>query len=144
MTVHNLRDLERCFEGVIPATLCTVDASGLPNIIHLSRVTLVDDGHIALSRQFFGKTAKNLEQNPRASLFVTDQSDYRHYRFDLTFVRSEASGPLFDKLKAYVDAAASLTGMQEVFRLSSADVFAVRAIEHVEGGHRLDLSLDAR
>ena len=44
-----LRALDGCFEGGVPATLCSCAADGTPNISFLSVVHRVDDQHVALS-----------------------------------------------------------------------------------------------
>ena len=65
-----LSQLSRCFEGAIPAVVATASADGTPNVTYLSRVQSVDDERVALSNQFFSKTARNLAENPRASVFA--------------------------------------------------------------------------
>ena len=86
----------RCFQGVIPSLLATADASGVPNVTYISQVHHVDDRHVALSRQFFNKTSRNLEQNPRAAVELYDPVTFEAWRLRLAFLRSETSGPLFD------------------------------------------------
>ena len=39
---------------------------GEPNLTYLSSVQVLDDDHVVLSNQFFGKTIANVEENPRA------------------------------------------------------------------------------
>jgi adenylate cyclase len=62
MSDLTLRELHLCFEGVIPAVIATASADGVPNVTYLSRVRIVDDDRIALSNQFFSKTARNLRR----------------------------------------------------------------------------------
>jgi adenylate cyclase len=128
-----LSDISRCFQGIVPSIIATSDSRGVPNVTHLSQVYLVDDQHVALSCQFFNKTRKNLDENPVACAEVVDPLTLQAYRLRLKFLRSEKSGPLFDRMALRIDAIASHTGMSGVFRLMAADVFSVESVELVEG-----------
>lgn len=128
-----LADLSRCFQGVIPSIVATADRSGTPNVTYVSQVYLVDEDHVALSCQFFNKTRRNLDENPRASVEVYDPLTMQAYRLRLRFLRSEKSGPLFDTMALRIEAIASHTGMAGVFRLIAADVFSVEDVQRVEG-----------
>src|SRR5262249_293696 len=128
-----LCDLSRCFQGLIPSIIATSDARGVPHVTYLSQVHRIDDRHVAGTPQFFNKTSRHLDENPSACVEVCDPLTMQAYRFRLTFLRSERSGPLFDQMKLRIDAIASHTGMQGVFRLIAADVFEVDAIEVVHG-----------
>jgi adenylate cyclase len=123
----------RCFQGVIPSIVATADSHGLPNVTYVSQVHLIDDGHVALTQQFFNKTRRNLAENPNASAEVYDPLNMQAYRLRLRFLRSEKSGPLFDSMRMRIQAIASHTGMEGVFRLIAADVFEVTRVEKVEG-----------
>jgi hypothetical protein len=123
----------RCFQGVIPSLLATADASGVPNVTYISQVHQVDDRHVALSRQFFNKTSRNLEQNPRAAVELYDPVSFEAWRLRLAFLRSETSGPLFESMALRIQAIASHTGMSGVFCLRAADVFAVERVEALTG-----------
>jgi len=133
MTAIKLRDLPPgCFEGVIPAVLGSCAEDGMPNATWLSQVFLLDDRHIALSCQFFRKTRENLSVNPRAQLFLVSPQDFVQFRLDVRFVRSESAGEMFDSMRSRIHAIASITRMEGVFTLQSADVFEVDAISVVE------------
>ncbi|WP_261320948.1 pyridoxamine 5'-phosphate oxidase family protein [Rhizobium leguminosarum] len=67
--LDRLRD---SFEGVIPSVIATTDADGMPNISYLSHVHFVDETHVALSNQFFSKTATNVARNGLATVMVVD------------------------------------------------------------------------
>lgn len=132
-----LEVLSRCFEGAIPAVIATAAADGTPNVTYLSRVRLVDEDRIALSNQFFSKTARNLAENPRASVLLVDPGTYDQYRLSLVYERTERRGPVFDQLHADVSALAALHGPTSVFKLRAADVYRVVDIEQIFGAlHR--------
>jgi adenylate cyclase len=124
-----LRDLERCFEGVIPPVIATASASGEPNVTYLSSLLMVDDDHVVASNQFFGKTVANLAENPRACVLVHDHDTGHMYRLRLHFERRDVDGPVFDELSRRIDAIAKMTGMESIFKLRSADVYRVVACE---------------
>ena len=128
-TEPTLRDLATCFEGAVPAVIATASADGTPNVTYLSRVQRVGDDRIALSNQFFSKTARNLAENPRASLLLIDPTTYDQYRLCVAYERTERRGPVFERLRADVDALAALEGMQDVFKLRAADIYRVLHIE---------------
>jgi len=128
-----LSDLSRCFQGIIPSVIATCDAGGTPNIAYLSQVYLIDERHVALSRQFFNKTQRNLDENPLACLEMVDPLTFQAYRLRLTFLRSEKSGPLFDQMSMRIEAIAAHTGMTGIFKLIGSDIFEVRSVEKVEG-----------
>lgn len=127
-----LREITHCFAGIIPSTLASADATGMPNITYVSQIHLIDDRHVALSCQFFNKTRRNLDQNPNVAAEVYDPVTMQAYRLRLRFLRSEKSGPLFESMSVRIQAIASHTGMEGVFRLLAADVFEVLRVEKVD------------
>ena len=130
----SLDDLRLCFEGAVPAVVATAAADGTPNVTYLSRVHRVDDERVALSNQFFSKTSRNLAENPRADVLLIDPTTYDEHRLVLAYERTERRGPVFERLRADVDALAALEGMQDVFHLRAADIYRVLHIERVVGG----------
>jgi predicted pyridoxine 5'-phosphate oxidase superfamily flavin-nucleotide-binding protein len=129
----SVAEIASCFEGLVPAEIATASVDGVPNVTHLSRVHMVDDEHVALSNQFFSKTMRNLAENPRACVMVIDPLTFDSYKLVLQYERTERRGPLFEKMRRDIDAIAALTGMQDVFKLRSADVYRVVSVDQVLG-----------
>jgi hypothetical protein len=120
-----LESIASCFEGIIPASICTCSQDGTPNLTYLSIVHHVDSLHVGLSYQFFNKTRENVLKNPFAQVVVVSPTNLHQYRLDLRYERTETGGALFDRVKTRLDAVASQTGMSHIFRLRGVDIFQV-------------------
>ena len=89
----------------------------------------MDETHVALSFQFFSKTIKNVRENPRAHVCVSDFAEQASWMIQLEFQRSETKGPIFDAMDMQIEAIASATGMSGIFKLRAADVYRVVSVE---------------
>lgn len=126
-----LDTIRACLEGAIPGVLATCGSDGLPNVSYVSEVEYVDAAHLALSFQFFNKTRRNVLANPAIELLVVHPEHGGMYRIAGRYLRTETEGPLFERMKAKLAGIASHTGMEAVFKLRGADVYAVEQIEPV-------------
>lgn len=129
MTALGIDSIRDCLEGTIPAVMATCAPDGAPNVAYLSQVEYVDSRHVALSYQFFNKTRRNVLANPRVELIVVHPSTAAMYRLRARYLRTETEGALFERMKAKLAGIASHAGMDGVFHLRGADVYAVDAIE---------------
>ena len=130
----DLHDLHLCFEGAVPAVIATASVDGVPNITYLSRVRMVDGERVALSNQFFSKTARNLAENPRASVLVIDPCTFDQYRLRLVYERTERRGPTFERLHDDVENVA--VAVRHAGRLLSARRRHLPRREHRTNGAR--------
>jgi adenylate cyclase len=128
-----LDEIDDCFQGGIPSELCSASREGVPNVTYLSIIHHIDDSHVGLSRQFFNKTIANMEENPRVQAIVTEPTSGRLFRLDLLYERTDLEGPLFERVKARLDAVASFEGLRNVFKLAAVDICRVLACEKVPG-----------
>jgi adenylate cyclase len=128
-----LESLASCFQGLIPATLFTCSRAGVPNAAFLSHVDYVDAGHVALSFQFFNKSKANISENPHALVRLIDPDTSQSWDLHLLFVRSETSGPVFERMALRIEAIASYSGLKGIFKLLAADIYEVLSVESVEG-----------
>jgi GAF domain len=120
-----LETLVPCFQGVIPSWIATCSAEGVPNVTVLSIVHHVDAERVALTRQFFNKTSANLDANPFAQAVLVDPATADQFLLDLRFLHTETEGATFEAMAANLDAVASQTGMEGLFRLRGVDVHRV-------------------
>jgi hypothetical protein len=126
-----LETLAPCFQGIVPAMFFTCAKDGTPNAAFLSHVDYVDPTHVALSFQFFNKSRRNISENPYALVRVLDPDTHQGYALRLKYVRSETSGPLFDRMFLRIEAIASYTGLKGIFKLKAADIYEVESVELV-------------
>lgn len=128
-----IETIRECLEGIIPGHIATCDAEGVPNLAYLSQVQFIDNGHVALSYQFFNRTRQNVLSGSPVRLLLTSHLTGAQYRLTLLYLRTETAGPLFEQMKAKLAGIASHTGMSEVFRLLGSDVYRILGIEQVPG-----------
>lgn len=114
-----------CFEGVLPATICSCGADGTPNVTYLSIVHRLDAWHVGLSYQFFNKTRTNVLANPMVQVIVVSPETADQYRLDLRYERTEVAGSMFERMHTRLAAVASQTGMSQIFSLRGVDVYRV-------------------
>jgi hypothetical protein len=126
-----LETLAPCFQGLLPAWLYTCSKDGIPNVAMLSHVDYVDSRHVALSFQFFNKTVRNVRENPYVAMRLFDPKTGDRWCIDAKFVRSETEGEVFEAMEMQLEAIASMTGMQDVFKLKAADIYEVLRIERL-------------
>lgn len=125
------QDMLPAMQGVFPAIIVTCNKEGIPNVTVISQVYYVDEIHVALSFQFFNKTIKNIRENPFAVVGIYDPNNFNYYQMDIQFERSETEGELFDQMDMQLEAIASMSGLQDVFKLKAADVYKVLAVRRM-------------
>ena len=118
-----------CFEGVIPSVIATVAADGTPNISYLSHVLRVDEDHLALSNQFFGKTVANLRANPQAAILLVDARTAQQFQLEALYAETIDTGPIFDRIATQLAATSTQVGLHDVMRLRAVDLFRVTRID---------------
>jgi len=129
MSGPGLHTLSSCFQGVLPATFYTASADGIPNVAYLSHVDYVDQGHVALSFQFFNKSRRNIAENPYASVIVIDPDTGQAWSLRIRYLHSETTGPVFERMNLRIEAIASYSGLKGIFKLLAADIYEVLSID---------------
>jgi hypothetical protein len=128
-TIRLPQEIRTALDNGMPALVATCSADGTPNATIISKVYSVDETHVALSFQFFNKTIRNVRENPRAWVGLSDYTGHADWYLVLEFERSETEGPIFDAMDMQIEAIASATGMSGIFKLRAADVYRVLSVE---------------
>ena len=124
-------DMMSAFQGVVPAVLSSASLEGIPNVTYISQVYYVDENHVALSRQFFNKTVRNISENPIVCVLLTCPVTYIIYKLHLRFNESQTSGEIFDVMFLQLQVIAGHQGKADTFALKAADIYEVLSIEKV-------------
>tara|TARA_R110002049_G_scaffold85844_1_gene218249 strand:+ start:1319 stop:1735 length:417 start_codon:yes stop_codon:yes gene_type:complete len=123
------QDMLPSFQGVIPPTLATVSLDGMPNVTYISHVHYIDEEHLALSRQFFNKSWKNISENPHFTVAVTCPETFTLWKINVSYQEEEKEGDLFEEMDMIITAIASMQGMEDTFKLQSAVICKVESIQ---------------
>ncbi|HEY0680460.1 MAG TPA: pyridoxamine 5'-phosphate oxidase family protein, partial [Chitinophagaceae bacterium] len=115
-------------QGVIPALIASCSAEGIPNVTYISQVFYVDQHHVALSRQFFNKTVRNVTENPVATVLVTCPINLFVYKLHLEFRESQTEGEVFTNMRLQLEVIAGMQGQSDNFKLMAADIYSVKGI----------------
>jgi len=125
------QEMMGALQGIVPSCIITCSKAGIPNATYISQVYYVDDNHVAISHQFFNKTIKNIKDNPHASVNVVDPEDFSMWRLALGLSHWETEGETFDQMSIQLEAIASMTGMEDIFKLKSSVIFEVKNVEKI-------------
>ncbi len=84
-----------------PGWVATASADGMPNVAIKGSLRVLDDDHLVFADLFSLKTRKNLEENPKIAVMVSEAESRTGYIFKGT-AELVSSGPLFDQTAAGV------------------------------------------
>lgn len=124
-------EIKPAMEGVFPSIIVTSSLEGEPNITTISQLYYVDADHVALSFQFFSKTILNVRENPKALAVILNPTTLEEWHLEISYDHSENEGPIFDAMDMQLEAIASMTGMSDVFKLKSADIYTVISAQKI-------------
>lgn len=132
-----LRAVRRLLEGIIPPAMCSVSEDGMPHVTFLSHAEYVDDEHVALTFQFFNRSRANVLATGRVALMIEDPHSTVGVMLRLRYLRTDAEGPVFERLRAKLAGIAAHTGMEKVFHLRGADIYRVEEVRQLDQRHPL-------
>jgi len=66
--VRMTQEIEASLAEAKTAFLATSSADGNPNVVPIAAYTVLEDGHMLISDQYFNKTLANMQENPQIAL----------------------------------------------------------------------------
>ena len=73
-------EVKTAIEKTCPTCIATSDKNGLPNIVYITYLKVLDDETIVVADNKFDKTRKNLDANPYLSFTVLDSDTKKSYQ----------------------------------------------------------------
>ena len=111
--------------------LGTADLKGVPNVVPVSAVKILDDETVLVSDQFFLKTLSNLRENPKASMSFWEADKGEGYQ-----IKGEASihteGKIFEETVEWIRELSEKIG--HPFKSKGAVVIKISEIYSVTPG----------
>jgi uncharacterized protein len=78
--------------------IATADKNGVPNVVPINFMKIVDDETILASAVFMGKTFQNLKENPVCALSVWEGFSGYQFKFSVTI---ETEGTVFEETNSW-------------------------------------------
>jgi len=115
-------------------SLATASKSGEPNVAPMKSVWLIDDGTIGIADNFMKKTLTNLQENPRASIFIwgPETKECLQIKGD---VEIQTSGPDYEAMRAKVKAKSEKYPAKSLIIFRMTDIYT--CTPGPEAGNRL-------
>jgi predicted pyridoxine 5'-phosphate oxidase superfamily flavin-nucleotide-binding protein len=86
-------------EREVPAVLATTGESGVPNVIYVTCVNLLDESRVVIADNYFNKTRANILAGSKGALLFRSKSG-GVYQIKGAF-EYHTQGPIFDDMKVW-------------------------------------------
>ncbi len=94
-------DVKDTLSNQKPVPVATSSKNGVPNVIFVGLVKILDDETLMVVDNFFNKTAANLQENPRVSVLCYDPQTKKSFQIKgRTQIHKE--GQTYDDMKTWV------------------------------------------
>lgn len=94
-------EMQETFNRTGLKQLATADKNGVPNVVPINFMKILDDESILASAVFMGKTFQNLKENPVCAISVWE--GFKGYQFEGS-VTIETSGQIFRETETWTQA----------------------------------------
>jgi len=111
----------------VEVVIATASKEGIPNAVPVRFVKLYDDEHILIADNYFLKTKKNLEENPRVAVTFWDYEARVGYQV-------KGSPTIFTSGRVFEDAANFVQSTKPEVKTKAAVLVKVEEVYWVKGG----------
>ena len=118
-------EIKESLKGTKIAFLATASKDGAPNVVPIGAFKFLDDETLLISDQFFNKTLKNLQENPRIALVWWGEKGGFQVKADITI---HTEGEIFRQNVEWV------RGIKETLRPKSAIVGKITDVYLIKSG----------
>ncbi|HQL01209.1 MAG TPA: pyridoxamine 5'-phosphate oxidase family protein [Smithellaceae bacterium] len=118
-------EIKESLKGTKIAFLATSSQNGAPNVVPIGAFKFLDDETLLISDQFFNKTLKNLQENPRIALVWWGEKGGFQVKADITI---HTEGEIFRQNVEWV------RGIKETLRPKSAIVGKITDVYLIKSG----------
>ena len=118
------QEMKESFAGAKHFYIATSTKDGVPNVVPVTFLKIYDDETLLISNQFFNKTLKNLEENPRVAVaFWGDKGGFQ-FKGNVTIHKS---GKPFDDADAFVKSRRPEMAPRSAVVMKITDVFQLKS-----------------
>ena len=94
-------EVRETLEKQKPIPIATASKAGVPNVVFVGLMKIIDDETIMLADNFFYKTAQNLAENPKISILCYNGDTKKSFQIKGNVTVSK-EGPDFEAMRAWV------------------------------------------
>lgn len=118
-------EMKECMKTVKIFSLATASKDGVPNVVPVGMLFPGEDGNIWIIDNFFGKTLKNMEENPWASFYLWSP-EYKEGCWQVKGkVKIYSSGPDYEKAVTIAHSRMEAAPAKHLVKMCIQEVYSV-------------------
>ncbi|QEN07589.1 pyridoxamine 5'-phosphate oxidase [Oceanispirochaeta crateris] len=116
-------EVQEAIKKTLPYNIATASADGVPNLIYITYLKILDDETVVIADNKFDKTRKNLNSNPFISFTVLDKDTNKAYQIKGK-VECVTKGKKYDDVVEWVHIQHPQMTPKAAFYVSVQEVYA--------------------
>ncbi|ABE52557.1 pyridoxamine 5'-phosphate oxidase family protein [Methanococcoides burtonii] len=115
-------DMKAAFNTIQVFPVATASKGGIPNVVPIGFVSLIDDSTIWIADNFMQKTLLNIIENPKVSIYIWGPKTNGSFQIKGD-VELKTSGPEFEKMQEIVHSKMAQAPAKSLFIMKITDVY---------------------